>query len=343
MANINERAWAKHKAAIADKNSGKAAAEAAAKAKAEADRAREIISQQQQGLDRGIAQGAKIYDEGNSQARIDEERAKRSTDVLDIISQRREAAKGLSSEVNAARVDSAQKANAMDTVGALRQTRGALSGAGVRGGAAGGALGNVAAQGAAKMADVKRQYVLDNVAAQTAGLNAFEQSVLGQEGIERQALAGRMKAQFAFGDLGQQSATLPFVLQGNEKAADAQAKAASGGMSVICTELHRQGIMPDDIYAADTFYGAMCIDEQTLRGYRFLASPVARQMSKSKLLTSIVAPLAMSWANNMAHFVGLPGTQRNWLGAAIGLVGELLCHAVGHFVAKKPEAIRARI
>lgn len=322
--------------------------ERALAAKALADEAaRKEAASQTSAINRGTVEGLRrgdtVYENIYSKKNLDKETAKRSGDIIDIISQRREAAKGLSSAENAAMVDRAQKAGAADSLGALRQTRGMLSGAGVRGGAAGGALGSVAAQGAAKMADQRRQFVMDNVVAKKAGLDAFEQTVLGQEGVEREALAMRGKSAFAFADLGQQAATLPFQFQANQRAADAAARAAGGGPSVICTELHRQGIMPDDIFAADTFYGAMCIDPQTLRGYQFLATPVARMMSRSKLLTAVISPLAMAWANNMAHFVGLPHVKPNRLGAVIGLLGEALCYRIGRYVPKRQELSRARV
>ncbi len=291
---------------------------------------------------KGIRQGGAVYDDNFSQKRINAEKAKRSSDIVSIIDQRREAAKGLSSEENAARMDSAQKASAADTIGALRQTRGMLSGAGVRGGTAGGALGNVAAQGAAKMADQRRQFLLDDVTIRKAGLDAFEQSVVGQEGIERDALTMRGKAQYGFADLAQQGATLPYVLRSNDRAGAAAAKAAGSGPSVICTELHRQGIMSDAVYAADTFYGMMCIDEQTLRGYQTLARPVARLMARSTIVTAIIAPIAMAWANNMAAEMGLD-TPRSALVGKLGAIGERICHMVGHFVPRKKELARVRI
>jgi len=72
-----------------------------------------------------------------------------------------------------------------------------------------------------------------------------------------------------------------------------------GDGTVICTELHRQGLMPDDIYKADADFGKS-LDDDTIRGYHLWGKPVARAMRKSPLLTWLIKPLVLSWAHTMA-------------------------------------------
>lgn len=97
----------------------------------------------------------------------------------------------------------------------------------------------------------------------------------------------------------------------------------TGGMfgTVICTELHRQGIMPLDMYIKDMQYGES-LDHETLIGYRLLATPVVKLMHKYAIVTSIVSIPAMAWARNMAG-------QYNFFGSMISFFGEPICHIVG--------------
>lgn len=95
----------------------------------------------------------------------------------------------------------------------------------------------------------------------------------------------------------------------------------TGGMTVICTELHRQGIMPLDMYIKDMQYGES-LDHVTLIGYRLLANPVVKLMHKYAIVTSIVSIPAMAWARNMAG-------QYNFFGSMISFFGEPICHIVG--------------
>jgi len=98
-----------------------------------------------------------------------------------------------------------------------------------------------------------------------------------------------------------------------------------GGMgiagTVICTELHRQGIMPTDMYIKDMQYGES-LDHATLIGYRLLANPIVKLMHKYALVTSIISIPAMAWARNMAG-------DYNFFGSVISMIGEPICNIVG--------------
>ena len=106
---------------------------------------------------------------------------------------------------------------------------------------------------------------------------------------------------------------------------------AGSGMSVICTELHRQGYISDEVIKKDTEFGKFLYfyDPCVLLGYQIWASHVATWMSKSKLLTKLIAPMGAAWAENIAE------TRPNFLGKFILAVGIPLCRVIGSFYAKK--------
>ena len=95
----------------------------------------------------------------------------------------------------------------------------------------------------------------------------------------------------------------------------------TGGMTVICTELHRQGIMSDELYAKEVEFGKT-VDPIVMAGYTFLATPIAKIMQKSKLCTTLCKYPAMAWARDMAG-------EENILGSLLFIFGVPLCYFVG--------------
>jgi hypothetical protein len=98
----------------------------------------------------------------------------------------------------------------------------------------------------------------------------------------------------------------------------------SGGMTVICTELYRQGYFPIVVVMADREYGRKLreVNPEVYYGYRLMADPIVKLMQKSKLFTKAVAFFAVPWAFNMAG-------EYNTLGSLISMFGEPLCYMVG--------------
>jgi len=94
-----------------------------------------------------------------------------------------------------------------------------------------------------------------------------------------------------------------------------------GDGTVICTELHRQGLMPEEIYKADSEYGKS-LDDDTMRGYLSWGIPVAGAMGKSPILTAIVKPFALNWAYHMAG-------EHNSFGKIALAVGIPICRWLG--------------
>jgi hypothetical protein len=114
--------------------------------------------------------------------------------------------------------------------------------------------------------------------------------------------------------------------------ADAIDTATGEGMfgTVICTELHRQGIMSKELYAEDVLFGKMVEKEfpAIMAGYRVLAAPIVFGMKRSKFFTKMIAPFGMSWARSMAG-------EPELLGSAILYFGAPICGLVGLFLPKK--------
>jgi hypothetical protein len=108
---------------------------------------------------------------------------------------------------------------------------------------------------------------------------------------------------------------------GNEGSAEG---GGGDGGTVICTELHRQGLMPDEIYEADVRFGKTLPDE-IKAGYYVWAEPLAALMSRSQIVTTIVKYPALKWAENMA---GKP----NWFGAFALKVGIPLCRGISRML-----------
>lgn len=100
---------------------------------------------------------------------------------------------------------------------------------------------------------------------------------------------------------------------------------ASG--SVICSELHKQGILSDELYAADANFGKKQ-DIDVIMGYHFWAKPLARMMARSPLVTTLVKPIALSWANHMAHIEGIR-EKPSVVGKIIHNIGFPVCRFIG--------------
>tara|TARA_R110002020_G_scaffold276304_3_gene491677 strand:+ start:1924 stop:3096 length:1173 start_codon:yes stop_codon:yes gene_type:complete len=107
------------------------------------------------------------------------------------------------------------------------------------------------------------------------------------------------------------------------------------GSKVICTELHRQRKLDDATMAADKEYGEMVAehDPHTMAGYHLWAKPVVRLMQKSKIITWIVALLALPWAREM--LLRQTGNGRgSWRGRILMRLGIPLCRFLGRRTAR---------
>jgi hypothetical protein len=107
------------------------------------------------------------------------------------------------------------------------------------------------------------------------------------------------------------------------KAAEMSVDAGSG-ISVICTELHRQGYLSAETLKKDTAvgWGISMSQPYIYIGYYVWAVHFARLMSKSRLFTMAVAFFAVPYASHVAG-------DKNFLGACVKAVGMPLCKVIG--------------
>lgn len=145
---------------------------------------------------------------------------------------------------------------------------------------------------------------------------------LGQSAKEKATL---LQAGLGFAALGAAE-------RGSEKAAQATSQAAaaqSSGGKIICTELHRQGLLSDDVMQKDKEYGILLRNERphVYAGYVIWARYVVVAMRKSKLFTKLVHVIAKPWALNMAY-------NNNKLGKIITFLGEGICGIIGKAILK---------
>lgn len=114
-------------------------------------------------------------------------------------------------------------------------------------------------------------------------------------------------------------------------------KQGSTGLTVICTELHRQGLMSDEMYLADHEFG-LSMPRHVIAGYQMWAIPVVRQMRKSPLFTRFVAILVLNWAQEMYHKVTGKG-KGSLVGKGMLLIGVPVCGLIGSLMAHPQEAV----
>lgn len=107
----------------------------------------------------------------------------------------------------------------------------------------------------------------------------------------------------------------------------------TGGGTVICTELYRQGFMDEETYKKDADYGRLVRSTRpnAYTGYIFLASPIVAKMKESYLITKLVSVPALCWARDMAG-------DKNLIGKLINTVGLVVCDIVGSII-KKEEVV----
>jgi hypothetical protein len=119
---------------------------------------------------------------------------------------------------------------------------------------------------------------------------------------------------------------------------DAQGRGrGDAGGTVICTELHRQGLLPHDVYRADKRFGLKLMreDRDVIKGYHFWAKPVVKYMQKSKVFTYVVhKSVGEAWAKEMAVMGGLDGigTLR---GKILVKFGIPVCRFIGKMLSKR--------
>ncbi len=102
---------------------------------------------------------------------------------------------------------------------------------------------------------------------------------------------------------------------------------AGDGGTVICSELRRQGLLPDHIWEADEEYGKT-VSPDMRAGYLMWAEPWVQVMRSSEAATRFTHLLARPWAQHMAYEVGAE-SEDSTAGRIIMQVGGSICRLLG--------------
>ena len=99
------------------------------------------------------------------------------------------------------------------------------------------------------------------------------------------------------------------------------------GGTVICTELNRQGLISDELFALESRFGKT-VPHEMMDGYRMWACPVVDAMRRSRVVTAIVKALAMPVINEMAHRVD-SAHEGSFIGSLTLALGKPFCGWLG--------------
>lgn len=131
--------------------------------------------------------------------------------------------------------------------------------------------------------------------------------------------------------------------KGTQKTAtDTRQSEESGGLLswVICTELHKQGLMQTRYYipGARAFSHLPPIVQ---RGYHVWAVPLVLRMRRSPLLSQLLA-VPFGWrAENIAAHAGVKGARKMWKGAAVTALLYIPCFLIGLVVREQDSQVNS--
>jgi hypothetical protein len=107
-------------------------------------------------------------------------------------------------------------------------------------------------------------------------------------------------------------------------------------LTVICTELYRQGFMTNEIREADEEFGRIIssTSPETMIGYHYWAIPIVGLMKKSSLFSRIVWFVAKPWAYQMAYEMGVID-KGNLAGKILMRFGIFISKSIGKIITLK--------
>lgn len=103
-------------------------------------------------------------------------------------------------------------------------------------------------------------------------------------------------------------------------------------VSVICTELARQGKLPQALYLLGHKH-FLSLHPQTVAGYRVWADKIVPLMQRSRALSNFFAPIAL------ARYKMIVNGEFSWLGAATIYLGQPICFVIGGFLSQETQEI----
>ena len=116
------------------------------------------------------------------------------------------------------------------------------------------------------------------------------------------------------------------------------------GITVICTELTRQGFMSGKVLEADWEYGKIIRKDtpEVFYGYLAWAVPYVKLMKKSKIATKLAWMIVDPWSRYIAYKLGF--TEKGSLfGKAINFLGHKLFGFIGYTKIRLEHGKRLRI
>jgi hypothetical protein len=276
----------------------------------------------------------------------------RPEEVAEMVRLRKEGMQGLTAPQYAvAREQMMSQQGAAEQM-AQRQLARQQAISGIRGGAATKQSGRLAQQLAQQRAQQEQQLFMTDVGEKQKGMSAYEQSLGGAiQGEQARRLFNIEQQQREV--LGQQARDLTIAqLSQAQGLGERQMTAAEtygrmmaqsnwnadsgGGGTVICTELHAQGLMEKTVFESDQAFGKKMKQSrpEVMAGYWVWAVPVTRLMRKSKTITKIVAMIAIPWAHEMAFQMGARPSG-SWIGKTLMAVGVPMCAVIGRIMQRR--------
>ena len=104
---------------------------------------------------------------------------------------------------------------------------------------------------------------------------------------------------------------------------------AAATSRVICTELHRRGLMDRKLWLMDLRFTENFLSRTHLRGYHLWALPLVRRMQVSETLTRRVEPIARWRALEIAHRLEPETYPPNRKGKLVRRIAEPICYLLG--------------
>lgn len=99
--------------------------------------------------------------------------------------------------------------------------------------------------------------------------------------------------------------------------------------TVICTELNRQGLLDTKVLKLAGLYRTRFLDAQTYNGYMRWAPTVVCWMKQSKLVTSLMRPIAVCWCLEAAHRLVPSRYKSSLFGKLVDVVIIPVCRFLG--------------
>lgn len=197
----------------------------------------------------------------------------------------------------------AQRTNMAQQMAQAQQLAGLRLGAmagGAQGASAAAQQRSLQAQGMATLANVERDIFLQSEGVKREGEDKMSMAEHAMSKLQMEKAAfdigqsnaeTEMKSGLAMGIEGQKSAE-----RSAQISADAQIKASqaqSSGISVVCTELHTQGIINTEVWKDSEAWGEYMgkTDREFMIAYWAIGIPTVNLMRKSKIASSLLGPI----------------------------------------------------